>query len=669
MIQQPVLLEAEPRDLAHVVPAIRRHLLLSCAIVLGCMALAALLALVLPKTYTADATLSYDPQIPLIKGGGGLAMTDAQRDAAIDTQLAAVATLAVAELVAATVDPAANTALQDEAGKWAAASERPLSRNEALGTALLDHVTARRIGQTQTFTIGFSAGSPVQAALIANGFAAGYLGMADRRKAALTDGGTVQLDARVAALRRQANAADSRLAAFRLANNVLEMPDTVAAEQELTALRGQLAEARGQAALAATRSAMADVDRAGADELTVVGGGSGGTVDTAAISTLTGQRAATAADLAALLSRYGEKHPTVVAARRQLAEIEAQLAEVMRGNRNSAAVEAHAAGARAQALATSLRDAETRLAGNVSHDPQLLDLRNSALAVRLAYQDVLKLSADQTALRALTQPDAQVIAPATPPLRAKTPRLGVDLLVGLAVGLGAALTAAFIREKWLHTLGSVDDIARWLETDYFAPLHKLPGSWRKPRGRDPVEAVLQHPQSAFAESYRSLGMAALCAARQCETPGGRVIGIASAVAGEGKTTASIAVGRMLAMGGMKVVVVDGNSHDGLGIGARTGGSSLTLLAGGSGSTGMKPNQDLAELARTIAALRRDHDVVIIDTAPILPAGESLHLLASMDALVLLAKWHATPVGAIREAMRRIAAAGGHVSGVALSMAA
>ncbi len=679
MIRQSTPAEAEPRELAAMVAALRRHLWLSCAIVPGCLALAVLLTLAMPKNYSAEATLSYDPQMPLIKGGGGLAMTDAQRDAAIDAQLAAVTTLAVAEHVARSVDLAANPELRKAADKLTSDSERPLSRDEALGTALLNHVKARRLGQTPTFAIAFSASSAVQAALIANGFAAGYLSVADQQKAALADGSTGQLGARIAALRQQAIAADDRLAAFRLANNLLEAPDSAALEREAAGLRSQLAEAHGQAASAGMRSTMADAGGAVGDGPTVVGGGAAGTVDTVAIAALTEQRAATAGDLAALLGRYGDRHPNVIAARKKLAELDLQLAVVMRGNRNSAAVEARAAAARTQALATSLQGTETRLAGNISHDPQLLDLQNSALAVRLAYQDALKLGADQTAQRALIQPDAQVIALATPPLRARFPRLGVDLLVGLALGLGAALTAAFVREKWLHTLGTVDDIARWLEADYFAPLHKLPKSRRHPGNRDPVVAILGHPQSAFTASYRSLGTAALFAARSSESPGGRVIGITSAFAGEGKTTASIAVGRVLALAGMKVALVDGNacrrsgqvaltagasSHDR----ARPEGGSLVLVAGGTGPNAVPISHVTGELAQMIAGLRRDYDVIVIDTAPILPGGESLHLLASMDALVLLARRHVTPVRAIRQAMRRIAAAGGKVSGVALSMA-
>ena len=269
--QQSAPLEPEPRELAAVFLAMRRHFRFSIAIVLGCIALAALLSLVLPKSYTADATLSYDPQTPLIRGGGDLAMTDAQRDAEIDAQLGEVTTLPVAEDVAHSLDLAANPGLLQEADAWSASSERKLSRVEALGTALLDHVKARRVGQTPVFTISFSASSAVQAARIANGFAASYLKAAARQKAALADGSTRQLASHLAQLRQQATAAQAELAAFRLANHLLDNPDSTALEQAAAVLRGQLADARGQAAAKQNRALLVvDSDPAGDDFLRAV---------------------------------------------------------------------------------------------------------------------------------------------------------------------------------------------------------------------------------------------------------------------------------------------------------------------------------------------------------------------------------------------------------------
>ena len=124
-MSQPLALAApEPRELAAIILPMRRHLRMSLAIIAAFLALAAIVTFTVPRVYTADVALSFAPQTPLIKGGGPLPLTDAQRDAEIDAQLAAVSTLPVAEDVARSVDLGANPRLAREADGVAATSER-----------------------------------------------------------------------------------------------------------------------------------------------------------------------------------------------------------------------------------------------------------------------------------------------------------------------------------------------------------------------------------------------------------------------------------------------------------------------------------------------------------------------------------------------------------------
>jgi succinoglycan biosynthesis transport protein ExoP len=432
--------DSDPRDLAAPAGLLRRHLPLSVAIIAGCLLLAAVFSGLSPKSYTATATLTYDPQVSPVRGGGALAMTDAQRDAEIDAQLVNIAALPVAVDVAGSIDLSASPRLRQEADDVAASSEHRISRAEALGTALLAHVTARRVGQTPVLTIGFAADSAPAAAQIANGFAASYLKLAAQQKRMTADAAARQIDRRIAELHDQVGDAESQVAAFRLGNDLLTEPGSTAPQQDVSAIRSQLAEAQGQAAQAGLRAA--------AGSATVVGGGSGGSIDTSAVSMLMQQRAAASGELAGLLGRYGEKYPDVIAERQKLAEIETQLAAAMHGNRNSAAIEAHAAAARSGALAGSLQQAEARLAASVRDNARLTDLQNQALALRQAYQDLLKIRATGQAERALIQPDAQQVGLAGVPLKPSSLRLSAALLIGLGLGIALSAMAAFVRDSF-----------------------------------------------------------------------------------------------------------------------------------------------------------------------------------------------------------------------------
>jgi Mrp family chromosome partitioning ATPase len=134
--------------------------------------------------------------------------------------------------------------------------------------------------------------------------------------------------------------------------------------------------------------------------------------------------------------------------------------------------------------------------------------------------------------------------------------------------------------------------------------------------------------------------------------------------GAGTTSASLATGRVLAATGRKVALIAA-AGDGP-IVPQTDTSGLALLACAIADAGQATG-DATRLVQLIAALRREYEVVIVDIPPILTSGANGPLLEAMDALVLLARWRATPVRAVREAMHRIAVAGGKVSGVALSM--
>ena len=69
----------------------------------------------------------------------------------------------------------------------------------------------------------------------------------------------------------------------------------------------------------------------------------------------------------------------------------------------------------------------------------------------------------------------------------------------------------------------------------------------------------------------------------------------------------------------------------------------------------------------MAQLRREYDVVVVDTAPVLAVVDVRLLLEHIDALGVLARWRQTPIRAIRAALHQIETVGGEVAGVAMSL--
>ena len=237
-------------------------------------------------------------------------------------------------------------------------------------------------------------------------------------------------------------------------------------------------------------------------------------------------------------------------------------------------------------------------------------------------------------------------------------------------GVGGLVIAALL--AWAGDL-----IDRRLRSDadveelFDAPvLARVPRLGRKAEQRNEV-VMLTNPESANGEAYRLLASMV-----QMTNVGGghRAILIASADAGEGKTTTALNLAVALARAGRSVAVCDLDLRaptlaDRLGLGSHPGVTSIlmgearlqqamrsvplpnsgsgTFVAGrpatisvlGSGPRPPNPADFILapELSALIDALRAEHDVTIIDSPPWLPVSDGLAIAPLADAILTVTK--------------------------------
>ena len=67
----------------------------------------------------------------------------------------------------------------------------------------------------------------------------------------------------------------------------------------------------------------------------------------------------------------------------------------------------------------------------------------------------------------------------------------------------------------------------------------------------------------------------------------------------------------------------------------------------------------------IEALRVRYDVVILDTAPVMPISDTRVLASIADAVLVVARWGKTPASMVRNAVERLRTHGGKIAGVVL----
>jgi capsular exopolysaccharide synthesis family protein len=203
----------------------------------------------------------------------------------------------------------------------------------------------------------------------------------------------------------------------------------------------------------------------------------------------------------------------------------------------------------------------------------------------------------------------------------------------------------------------------------------------------PIDHVVAKPLSGLSEAFRNL-RASVVYSRLGEPV--KVVAVTSALPGEGKTTTAVCLGRVAALQGSRVIVVDcdlrrrtvnrllrseptngllevlsgeATLQDAVSVDGETGAHFLALA-----KSAFTPKDVFGTPAmdRLLAELRARYDFVILDTAPVLPVADTRVLAPKADAVIFLARWRKTPQQAIEAAFRLLAGTGVHIGGVALT---
>lgn len=666
------------RDLAGLYSRIKTHIPLVALSTIAMMVAAGVATQFIPKKYSASAVLNYAPkEVPLKTSSNVIPLSDEARDAQIEAQIQTMQSLDVARAVVASQKLDKDPEFIKAAKKFARQS--PVN-SDALAAAALENLNVRRSGQSPLITINYTSRDPLQAATLASSFAREYYALQTDRQVKQSRQVSESLDKKVDALRKQVETADAAVAKFRLEHNLLSTPGSMSPEQEIASIQADLAMARANAAEAASRGA--------ASRYAIPGGGANGPINTNTISQLQQQKAEVERRVASLSARYGPRHPQLIDANKELSAIDSQIGQEMSRIKATAGAEASAVGSRAASLSASLNAARARMADNVSASVRLGDLQREADNLRQIYQNLLQSSSEESARRSLIRPDVMITSLANVPLRPSSPNLLLNLLGGLVAGFALGVSIAYVRERWSQGLNTVDDIATLLGQNHLNSIPTLKSSIDKPKTKDPVEAVSAHPLSAYTEAFRNLATSLTYAAAAKK---GKVLGISSALPKEGKTTTSIALAHVLASAGQNVLLVDAdlrrrsvtttlNPDASKGLvqvvrgECRLGEALLREETSGFDVLPLAPESHLgpmpfeaASFNELIVHLRGRYDAILFDTAPVLAVADTRILLHHFDAMVLLARWKATPVKAVRAALHQIESVGGAVTGIALTM--
>lgn len=558
-------------------------------------------------------------------------------------------------------------------------------QREEIVDRVLSGLKVRRAGLTYLISIEYTHNDPRRAAELANAFANLYLTEQLEAKFDATQKANEWLDTRVGELRDQVQQAEAAVQQYKIDNNLLSAEGATLTEQEISGLNQQLAASRALQAETDARLAIARQQLARGS----TGEDVGESLNSPVVQQLRQQRATKSAQVADLAGRYGDRHPDLLKARRELNDIDGQIQAEIRRIISNLEAQAQVARQRTGSVAASVAASRGTLAGNNRASIGLAELERKAQSVKTLYETLLARFKQTTTQDGIEQADARVVSPAKIPTGASYPKPTFNLALGLVLALGAGVAAIVLAEILMAGLFTEDEVERRLGLPYLGAVPTLATAVDNPKlvkRLTPPDYLLAKPLSTFAETLRKL-RASILFSKVGETV--KVIAVTSSLPGEGKTTTTFSLARTLATSGSKVVVVDCDLRQsaisqflekpaevGL-LEVLNGVSSLdhALIQDVSGchilplaKSAHTPRDVLGSTAmqRLLQELRNRYDIVLLDTAPLLAIADTRVLAPHTDAVVMLVRWKKTPVKAVLSALNILANSRAFIAGVALT---
>jgi len=269
-------------------------------------------------------------------------------------------------------------------------------------------------------------------------------------------------------------------------------------------------------------------------------------------------------------------------------------------------------------------------------------------------QDIDQINAELIDLAPSKITPPYVASEAPVPVAPSSPHKTLNAALGLALGLILGVGIAFLREALSDELRGRADFEDHAGVPVLAVIPRV-ASWRR-KSEAKLFAVDQ-PKSVVAEAYRTLRTSILFSSMQ---RGLHTIMVASANAGEGKSTTAANLAVVLADSGKRVVLISADLrkprlHRFFGLEGEPGLSNAlvgeatvwdalqapqveNLRVMASGPVPARPTELLQSegMGELLADLRDVSDFVIIDTSPILPVADALVLAPLVDGILLVA---------------------------------
>lgn len=571
--------------------------------------------------------------------------------------------------------------------KLSAEPAAPATKEELQRRALLvfkDNLRVTRLGRSYIEQIAYTSLDRDKAAKIANAVADAYIDDQIQAKFEATRRATAWLQQRIGELRQQASDAFREVQDFKSQNSIIIGVDgKLASEVELDQLGTALAKARAD-----TTQANAKLDRISRvmeqrfekGKFNIPDPIVTDALSNPIITRLRQQFLENQSKESEWSNRYGPEHQAAKNLRAEMAAIQRAIWDEVSRIAESYKSELQIARSQEESIDKRMLEVFEKSGATRQSQVRLRELETAANTYRGIYETFLSRFTQSVQQQSFPSTEARLVTAASPPRGPSSPKLALTLALALVCGVGLGVMSAFAREQLNRQVRTREQIERLLGVNCLAAFpmfatDKQPVLGGRATKQDCGAFQQIHnaaPFSATAEALRYIKVAA-----DLHPAGAKVIGVVSALPGEGKTTVAMSFAAFLAKGGARTLLIDAdlrNPSASRSLDCADSPGLLNIIAEKAdlkkfvvsdpkynfdflpASTRIRPTNSSDVLTSNVikdmlktASTR--YDYIIADLPPILPVVDVKAAAHLFDAFIMVVEWNSTSTDEILKAAR------------------
>lgn len=415
------------------------------AIILTVTLSAAGISLLLPKSYTASAAVILDVKSP--DPIAGMVLPAMYQPGYMATQVDLLRSERVVRGVIQKLNLTASPELREI---WARDTKSaPGSMEPWLASLLLEKLDAVPAKESNVINISFTGQDPNFAAAIANSVVDSYINTTLELRVDPAKQYRAMFETQAKASREQLEAAQAKLSAYQQKNGI------VATDERLDIENARLSELSSQ--LVAVQGASADV-RSRDNAAQGATDRSPEVLANPVLGRLSSELALLEARLKENLSIYGEAHPQVVQLKANIAELRSKIGSETGKVNASLGVTTRASKERESVIRAALEQQRQKVLALKAQRDEASVLIKDVQTAQDSY-DRINARLNQTSLESQsTQTNVSVVKRASAPYQPSGPKVLINTLLALFVGLVFSIGVVATLEIWDRRLRSADDV-------------------------------------------------------------------------------------------------------------------------------------------------------------------------------------------------------------------